>query len=269
MAARPVPEGDGVSTLLRVSVTAEAAGLDPADLLARMSAMFPGRVEERRDGEGHFEVAAFAAPPLTLPAGLGPWRVEPVGASRIRVWEEHHHGLEIAGCLWVGPPDEEPPDGVQAVRIQPRGVFGSGAHATTSGCLELLCELSERTSVLDLGCGSGVLAVCAAVLGHHPVHACDSDPLAVSAARANAEANDAEVDVFEADAATDALPEADLWLANVSEGAVADVLRRPDRPAAAIVSGLPAGAPLDYPGYAVERRLERAGWLAARLSRTA
>jgi ribosomal protein L11 methyltransferase len=181
------------------------------------------------------------------------------------VWEEHHHGVEIGGRLWVGPPDEVPPAGLRAVRIEPRGLFGSGAHATTSGCLELLCEVEAATSVLDLGCGSGVLAICAAALGHHPVHACDSDPLAVSAARTNAAVNGAQVDVFEADAATDSLPTAELWLANLAEGPLADVLSRPDRPPAAIVSGLSAGARLDYPGYRVERQLERSGWRAARL----
>ena len=71
-------------------------------------------------------------------------------------------------------------DGLPAVVIEPGRAFGTGAHPTTRLCLELLAELA-RGSLLDVGCGSGVLAVAGAKLGFRPVHAVDHDPVAVDA----------------------------------------------------------------------------------------
>src|SRR3954470_3297967 len=142
-----------------------------------MRRIFPGGIEETRDERGRFEVAAYEEPPVTLPDGLGPWRVEPVAAARVRAWEERPHGVAIAGRLWVGPDWEEPGPGLLPIVIDAGRVFGSGAHATTLGCLELLLDVptDPPLAVGDLGCGSGVLAVAAARLGHHPVYACDLD----------------------------------------------------------------------------------------------
>ena len=69
--------------------------------------------------------------------------------------------------------------------IDPGRAFGTGAHATTLLCLELLVR-QRPGALLDLGCGSGVLALAAARLGHAPVLACDDDPAAVEVARENA-----------------------------------------------------------------------------------
>jgi ribosomal protein L11 methyltransferase len=262
-AARPAAS----SGLLRLSVTADGAGLPEADLARRMGEIFPNGVEETHDERGRFEVAAYESPPLTLPASLGAWRVEAVSPTRTRAWHERHHGVEIAGRLWVGPPDEAPDPGLIAVRIDPRQAFGAGAHATTTGCLELLCSLEEHGSVLDLGCGSGVLAIAAAALGHAPVMGCDNDPLSVAAARHNARLNDVDVEFFEADAAIAPLPRADLWLANLITGTLSDVLARADAPRRVIVSGVETHQVLDAPAYAVERRVERAGWQAVLLHR--
>ncbi|HKS78772.1 MAG TPA: 50S ribosomal protein L11 methyltransferase, partial [Gaiellaceae bacterium] len=72
-------------------------------------------------------------------------------------WRAFHHGVRV-GRLWVGPPWEEPPLDAVAVVIDPGRAFGTGAHATTRLCLELLQEL-EPASLLDVGCGSGVLSI--------------------------------------------------------------------------------------------------------------
>ncbi len=260
------PGADAPPGLLRLSVVG-GNGLDDETLTERMRALFPGGIEETRDARGRLELAAYAAPPLTLPADLGPWRIDPVEDARARVWREDHHGTLIGNRLWVGPPSERPLDGRLAVVIQQGHAFGSGAHATTTGCLELLCELDGTGSVLDLGCGSGVLAIAAALLGNRPVYACDVDPLAVSATRENVRANQVDVAVFEADAASDDLPEADLWVANLASGPLTDVLARPDAPGRAIVSGLYADDLPRMSGWHIEREVERAGWHALLVTR--
>jgi ribosomal protein L11 methyltransferase len=260
------PQPDAPPGLLRLSVTG-GGSLSDESLTERMRALFPGGIEETRDARGRLEVAAYAAPPLTLPADLGPWRIEPVEDMRARVWREDHHGVLISGRIWVGPPSERP-RGQLAVVIEQGHAFGSGAHATTTGCLELLCDLPDTGSVLDLGCGSGVLAIAAARLGHTPVYACDVDPLAVSAARENVRSNGVTVDVFEADAASGDLPTAELWLANLAKGPLTDVLARSDAPGRAILSGLFADDLPRMPGWRIEREVERAGWRALLVART-
>jgi ribosomal protein L11 methyltransferase len=99
--------------------------------------------------------------------------------------------------------------------IDPGRAFGTGAHETTRLCLELLLGL-ERGSFLDVGCGSGVLAIAAAKLGFAPVVAVDSDASAVDAARRNAVANRVAIDVRRADARQSTLPATDVAAANVT-----------------------------------------------------
>lgn len=105
------------------------------------------------------------------------------------------------------------------VVIDPGRAFGTGAHETTRFCLELLVDV-PRGSLLDAGCGSGVIAIAAAKLGFAPVVAVDVDEAAVDAARRNAAANGIAVDVRRADALAGELPAADVAVANVSLEAV-------------------------------------------------
>jgi ribosomal protein L11 methyltransferase len=115
-------------------------------------------------------------------------------------------------CLFVRPPWEAPSDREDAldVVIDPAQAFGTGAHASTRLCLELLLEIvasdPTRKAVLDVGCGSGVLAIAASKLGYGPVLALDNDRESVLATAANAAVNAVEVEARRFDLRGDTLP---------------------------------------------------------------
>jgi ribosomal protein L11 methyltransferase len=153
--------------------------------LALLLHIFPEGVEEL---DGAF--AVYADEP---PIGFDVVEVDVVREGWEDAWREFHHGV-VVGALWVGPPWETPPTGAIPVVVDPGRAFGTGAHPTTRLCLELLQAL-EPASLLDVGCGSGVLSIAAAKLGHAPVTAVDVDAVAREATRANAVANGVEVEV--------------------------------------------------------------------------
>jgi ribosomal protein L11 methyltransferase len=117
-------------------------------------------------------------------------------------------------CLFVRPPWEASSDRVDALEIviDPAQAFGTGAHATTRMCLELLLELAAtedvRDPVLDVGSGSGVLAIAALKLGYSNVLALDNDPESVRAILANAAVNEVELQARCFDLRRESLP----WL---------------------------------------------------------
>ena len=181
-------------------------------------------------------------------------------------WRSFHRPVTVAG-IWIGPPWEATPPGAPAVVIDPGRAFGTGAHPTTRLCVEYLPEL-ERGALLDVGCGSGVVAIAAAKLGFAPVVAVDCDPSAVEAAERNASANSVEVDVRLADASRDPLPAADVAVANIALGAVEAAAARLDC-SELVASGYFAHEAPDVPGFRrVDRRTD-AGWAADRLRRAA
>ena len=100
------------------------------------------------------------------------------------------------GRLWIVPTWAEPPDpDALVLRLDPGMAFGTGTHPTTRLCLQWLQELDlNGMSVLDYGCGSGILAIAAAKLGAERVRGIDVDPLACRAARANSRRNDVSAD---------------------------------------------------------------------------
>jgi ribosomal protein L11 methyltransferase len=225
-----------------------------------MLELFPEGFEEvLHDGE--VELVAY-----TDPAGeerlwhaFGGARGEDIAADWRDRWKEFHRPVEV-GPLWIGPPWSEPPASALAVVIEPARAFGTGAHPTTQLCVELLFEL-ERGSVLDLGCGSGVLAIAAAKLGFAPVVAVDVDENAVAAARANAAANDASVEVLELDVMSGELPPADVTLANITRPVLEQLAPRLTTPLL-VASGYLPTDPTELPRFRHVRRATRRGWAA-------
>ncbi len=108
-----------------------------------------------------------------------------------RAWLDDWEPLRFGDHLWVAP-IESPVDDPAAtvVRLDPGLAFGTGTHATTALCLRWLeaRALTER-SVLDFGCGSGILAIAALLLGARFAHGIDVDPQALEASRTNAQTN--------------------------------------------------------------------------------
>jgi len=234
---------------LAVRVRREHAELALAELLD----LAPGGVEERDLGDA-VEYAIYGAPGELpeLPdvqAAAGEALVEVSTSTVPDDWEERwkafHRPLRLGDRLVVRPPWEPaggvPPGAVDVV-IDPGRAFGTGSHATTRLCLELLLEIPPRGALLDLGCGSGVLAIAAAKLGFHPVVALDHDPAAVEAARDNARVNGVGIQVGRADLRSDALPWADVVLANLLRPLLLTWAERMERtPRRIVASGLLAG----------------------------
>jgi ribosomal protein L11 methyltransferase len=174
-------------------------------------------------------------------------------------WREFHRPVR-AGGLWIGPPWEAPPAGEDAVVVDPGRAFGTGAHPTTRACVELLAA-QARGSVLDAGCGSGVVSIAAARLGFGPVLAVDVDEAAVDATRENAARNGVAIEVRLLDVLHDALPPADVVVANIELAAVEALLARCTT-ARAITSGYLAGEEPVAPGWTLVEALELEGWAA-------
>jgi ribosomal protein L11 methyltransferase len=186
------------------------------------------------------------------------------------------HRPVTAGRIRVRPPWVAPAVGMIDIVIDPGMAFGTGQHPTTRTALELLQEVPTGGAVLDAGCGSGVLSIAAARLGLRPIAAIDHDPEAVSATARGARANMVALDVRRATIGGDALPPADILLANITLevlGVLAAALRaQGSGPRHVVLSGLrehevddavAAFAPL---GVVERRRLAEGGWASVRLA---
>ena len=214
---------------------------------------FPQGFEERTCG-AELELAGYTEEPP--PPGARMEDVEPGWEER---WREFHRPVRV-GRFWIGPPWEQPPVDALPIVIDPGRAFGTGAHATTRLCIELVSELAP-TSLLDVGCGSGVIAIAAAALGFSPVVALDVDPAAVDATARNAAENKVAVDVRKLDLAAGALPSAELAVANISLERVESVLSRVDARVVVASGYLERDEPRLGPYRRRERRI-RDGWAA-------
>ena len=112
-----------------------------------------------------------------------------------RVWEDQFHPLKMGERLWVCPSWTPPPE-ADAINLMldPGLAFGTGTHPTTRLCLHALDSLIEPgMTVVDYGCGSGILGIAAALLGAERVLGVDNDPQALIASRNNAEGNGIDI----------------------------------------------------------------------------
>jgi ribosomal protein L11 methyltransferase len=146
-----------------------------------------------------------------------------------REWLKDFHSMRFGRRLWIVPHHEAaPPDPAAViVRLDPGLAFGTGTHPSTAMCLEWLdAYLAGGETVIDYGCGSGVLAIAAARLGARDVACYDLDPQAGIATRDNAAANGvaSTVQVVES---PEALPgHADVLLANIISGTLCELAPR-------------------------------------------
>ena len=232
---------------------------DAETALAELLELAPGGVEEVDLGD-RVEYAIYG-PPGELPAlpdvevAVGNALVEVVTTEVADDWAERwkafHRPVDV-GPMRVRPPWEPPrPEAEIDLVIDPGQAFGTGGHHTTRLCLELLLDLGgfpppkrgfppptpNTGPFVDLGCGSGVLAIAAARLGWEPVLGVDFDPLAVTATEENAKVNAVPVRAERVDLREQPAPSAPTVAANLLRPLLLQ-LRFEQVPETLIASGL-------------------------------
>jgi ribosomal protein L11 methyltransferase len=227
--ADPAPFEDALFELGALSVTLEDAADDPVlEPAPGETPLWPTRVvkalfEESVSRNDLAQGLAHAVPDAPLP------RFEAIADKAWeREWLKDFKPMRFGRRLWVCPgglPAGDP----DAIRIEldPGLAFGTGTHPTTALCLEWLDgrDLSGRT-VVDYGCGSGILAIAALKLGARAVRAIDIDPQALIATRDNARRN--QLDAGLATSSDPGLDErsADVLVANILAGPLVELAPR-------------------------------------------
>lgn len=238
--------------MIRLAIRAPAEAAE--QVLAAVLELSPAGVEQV-EGDGFVEYAIYGAPGElpALPqgkaevAGTGvEVRGEEVPDDWAERWKRFHGAVLVGGRLYVRPPWEPAAvrPGVHEIVIDPGRAFGTGSHATTRLCLELLLEVAGRRrperSLVDLGCGSGIVAIAAAKVGFAPVVALDCDLAALEATERNARENAVELArVGRIDLRDEAAPPAYVVAANLTGPLllrVAELIPRP--PSVLIAAGL-------------------------------
>lgn len=156
---------------------------------------------------------------LLAPKAIPSYKIEAVeDKDWVREWMDNFKPMCFGDKLWICPSWLSPPD-ANAINIMldPGLAFGTGTHPTTALCLNWLdqAEIKGRY-VIDYGCGSGILAIAAALLGAEKVIAVDTDPQALEATRDNAERNGVEIETYLPEHCPD--QSCDLMLANILAG---------------------------------------------------
>ena len=146
-----------------------------------------------------------------------------------RAWMEHYHAMQFGRRLWICPLHLDPPDADAInLRLDPGLAFGNGTHPTTSLCLRWLdANIAGKEQLLDFGCGSGILAIAACMLGAEHADGVDIDPQALIATDSNAEINHVEkqINCYLPDdyTATHERTTYDIVMANILSGPLAEL----------------------------------------------
>jgi ribosomal protein L11 methyltransferase len=221
-------------------------------VLVELSALAPNGLEED-EGDGYVEYAIYG-PPGELPAlpdveaaagdGLVSVSTTEIPDDWADRWRDFHTATEVAaGRLTVQPPwaEAEEVAGL-CVTIDPGQAFGTGAHATTRLCLELVVELADggrRGDLVDWGTGSGILAIAAAKLGFEPVLGCDHEAAALEAAAQNAAVNGVDLELQRVNLRKHGGPWAQTAVANLTAPILLEVAARLERaPDVVVASGM-------------------------------
>jgi len=204
-------------TIWKTSITTTAEAEDAvAELLAKIVAPCPSSYTDVETGDTMVSVYSTAPPknPVTVKSrlrhGLAEIKscglaVAPARVSIVKLpsenwansWKRHFPPLEIGKALLIKPSwsKRKPQTGQALVVLDPGLSFGTGQHPTTSFCLREIVRVAKTEkprSILDMGTGSGILAIAATKLGYAPIHAFDFDPQCVRVARSNARVNRVE-----------------------------------------------------------------------------
>ncbi len=167
------------------------------------------------------DIASLIAQLTTLlaPQALPNYKVEAVeDKDWVREWMDNFHPMSFGDRLWICPSWHTPPE-PDAINIllDPGLAFGTGTHPTTALCLNWLDQADVQDKVvIDYGCGSGILAIAAALLGAKKVIGVDIDPQALEATQANAKRNHVTIDTYMPEDCPDI--KADLIIANILAG---------------------------------------------------
>jgi ribosomal protein L11 methyltransferase len=254
------------------------------DVLDRILPIVPDGVREAPASRGQIELRMLGPHLPSLRDIARAVRPTPFQISEREVaddWRERrladYQAHPIAGRLIVRPPwAPAPPEGLIDIVLEEGGAFGAGTHPTTRKCLELMLDMRPEGSFSDLGCGSGVLAILAGLLGFAPLTAVDVQPASVDATRVNAARAAVDVRVAEADLSREPAPPAAAFVANVPpavHAGIATSWRDVAEPRIGLLSGFgPEDA--DYVaaayaacGFTEDRRHLRQGWVVSEVSR--
>jgi len=179
---------------------------------------------------------------MLAPEAVPKYRLEAVeDKDWVREWMDNFHPMSFGEKLWICPSWHTPPqkDAIN-IMLDPGLAFGTGTHPTTALCLNWLDQANVKNKVvIDYGCGSGILAIAAALLGAKKVIGVDTDPQALEATQANAERNGVTIDTYLPDDCPDEV--CDLLLANILAGPLQSLVER-------LANLTKAGAPIVLSG---------------------